>query len=110
MLRLRVRRRAAAFFSASMRAWRPSFLRARFAAFDTYKPPIDGSTAFTWSHRNQPVRLVQASSRTFHKFKGKAVQDIFLGDPHLREGPPGHHPGQDGATGDDDVRPPGRQR
>src|SRR5207248_169357 len=39
MLRLRVRRCAAAFFSASMRAWRPSFLRARFAAFDTYKTP-----------------------------------------------------------------------
>ena len=39
MLRLRVRRCAAAFFSASMRAWRPSFLRARFAAFDTYTTP-----------------------------------------------------------------------
>src|SRR5437016_14107902 len=100
MLRLRVRRRWAAFFSASIRAWRPSFLRARFAAFDTYKPPIDGSTAFIWSQRIQPVRLVQARSSPFHKFKGKAVQDIFLGDPHRREGPPGHHPDQDGAPGD----------
>src|SRR6266567_9275107 len=34
MLRLRFRRRSAAFLAASMRAWRPSFCRARFS-FDT---------------------------------------------------------------------------
>src|SRR5437588_11574438 len=104
MLRLRVRRRAAAFFSASMRAWRPSFLRARFAAFDTYKPPINGSTAFTWSpdefSQFGPIeaefRQVETSSGRFDKFKGKAVKDIFLGDPYRRKGPSGHHPGQDG--------------